>query len=331
MLEIRGTSPLTTIQDAGRVGYQRYGYVVSGAMDLFAFRTANYLVGNEGEEAVIEMTLQGPEIYFEEDAIIAITGGDLSPRIQNEKLPSGKPLYIKKGSVVEWGGCRSGCRAYLAVYGGIEVPEVMGSRSTYLRANIGGMEGRALRKGDRIPVRSLTDAERERFVRVFDKSYGSFSTVRWRVYPSSILRTERERIRIVPGTHQSQFDEGSMEALYKEDFRISPQSDRMGYRLDGRKLVRKEEKELLSEAVTMGTIQVPNSGGPVILMADRQPTGGYPRIAQVIGADLPKLAQKKPGDTVRFEAVTIEEAERLYVERERNMNVLKHTIAHKYA
>lgn len=331
MINVLKPGVLTTVQDLGRSGYQKDGFVVGGAMDPFSFRVANLLVGNRENEATLEMTLQGATLSIEEDMIIAITGGDLSPRIKDEPLPLWRPIYVKKGNVIEWGACKSGCRAYLAVLGGLKVPDVMGSKSTYLRAGIGGWKGRHLKEGDRLPTIRLSQLTEDTLFPDFNKTLSSFSTVPWQADPHSIYSPEKiKTIRILPGTHQSQFSEKSLHALYNEEFKVSPQSDRMGYRLQGPKLERSEKQEILSEAVALGTVQVPASGSPVILLADRQTTGGYPRIGQVILPDIPLVAQMKPGESLRFQEVTWEEAEWLYFQAEKNINTMKNGISYKW-
>ncbi|MDQ0300606.1 antagonist of KipI [Salibacterium salarium] len=312
---------LTTIQDLGRTGFQKDGFIVSGAIDPFSLRIANILVGNSEQEAGLEITLQGPTLSVEEDTVIAITGGDLTPMIQNNPLPMWRPIFVPKGSLIEWGGCKTGCRAYLSVAGGLSVPKVLGSKSTYLRAGIGGFEGRGIKKGDTLFIEEKPEHP---LLSVFDKDYADFSTVSWQASPPYDFANKKTKtVRVLPGVHYSQFTNESLDAFFQESFQVHTQSDRMGYRLHGPLLERRQKDEILSEAVTLGTVQVPADGNPVILLADRQTTGGYPRIAQVISVDISVVAQTKPGEQLHFKAVTWGEAESLYVDRQIDVHSIK--------
>ncbi|MEC2072288.1 5-oxoprolinase subunit C family protein [Alkalihalophilus marmarensis] len=315
---------LTTLQDLGRVGYQKYGVIVSGAMDPYSLRIANLLVGNREDTACLEMTMQGATLEVEQDTLMAITGGQLTPSIGNYQIPLWRPVFVKRGSVIRFGNCASGCRTYVAVAGGFDILPVMGSQSTYLRAKIGGLDGRALQEGDVLPVSKELSDHAKFFMNLFkEKAEKSFYLPDWRVRTSVTLPNKETVIRVLPGTHYDTFTEESKERFYNDAFQISPQSDRMGYRLDGSELARSEASEVVSEAVALGTVQVPADGNPIILLADRQTTGGYPRIAQVISVDIPKLAQMKPGDSIQFSEVTLEEAQQLYMERESELKEIK--------
>ncbi|OIJ14211.1 KipI antagonist [Anaerobacillus alkalilacustris] len=314
---------LTTIQDLGRFGYQKYGVIVSGAMDPYALRIANLLVGNDEGAASLEITVTGPFLKFEQDCLIAITGGDLSPSIENVLVPLWKPVLVRKGTVLQFGACNKGCRAYLAVAGGFSVDEVMGSCSTYLRANLGGFQGRALQKGDIVSLKVPTE-QNKAIEQICSLTEPYFSTTSWNVNTEWIRQDiEINTIRVIAGTHFDLFTEECRNSFYHNTFTITPQSDRMGYRLSGPDLQLINPFEMLSEAVTLGTIQVPADGNPIILLADRQTTGGYPRIGQVVSVDNPTLAQLKPGEKIRFKKVSIEEAEALYISRENELNELK--------
>ncbi|MCL6515459.1 biotin-dependent carboxyltransferase family protein [Alicyclobacillus sp.] len=311
---------LTTVQDLGRVGHQRHGVIVSGAMDEVAHRVANLLVGNEDHAPTLEMTLVGPSLAFDADAVIAICGGDLSATAAGVRLPLWRPIRVRAGTVVEFGGARAGCRAYLAVAGGWDVPLVLGSASTYLRAGIGGHDGRALAAGDVLTWRTpgalasqwLAAPEGDA---VAVASWSASHRVRPR-YRGDIA------VRVMDGPQADWFREESRAAFFEAAFTVGSQSDRMGYRLQGPALALTAPRELLSEAVTMGTVQVPPDGNPILLMADRQTTGGYAKIGQVIRADLPLVAQLKPGDTLRFVRVSVAEAQRLLRRRERDLREL---------
>ena len=298
MLEVIHPGPFTTIQDLGRTGFQRYGVSVTGAMDPQATAIANLVVGNDPKDAVLEITFTGAKFQFHQPTKIAVTGADMLVQLNGMEIKRGCAIPVSGGEVLHFVNLRAGCRAYLAVHGGLEVPEVMGSRSTFLRAAIGGVEGRALRKGDKIPYAPCGQAKQ--------------ALADWHVPTDSWWK--KEKVRIVKGPEIDRFDVEQLNRFISEPYTISPQSDRMGYRLQGSLLKSRDATELVSEPVTFGTIQVPSGGEPIVLMADRQTTGGYPRIGQVIQVDLPVLAQKKPGDRVEFEFVSLEEARKLAAE-----------------
>ncbi|KEQ25492.1 5-oxoprolinase subunit C family protein [Paenibacillus tyrfis] len=317
-MQIVNPGLLTTVQDKGRFGFQRQGVIVSGAMDMFALRAANALVGNEDNAAALEITLMGTVIRFESDSLISICGGNLSSAIEGEPVPLWRPLLIREGSMLEFGPCRSGARAYLAVAGGIDVPPVMHSRSTYLRAGIGGHEGRALKADDRLGC-GLPSEPAAGYLKARQSALRTrrWLAAEWFMGNEALPAYGNDPvIRVIRGREYDAFTEESQAAFVTRSFRISPQSDRMGYRLQGETLAFKESLETLSEAVSFGTVQVPPEGNPIVLMADRQTIGGYPRIAQVITADLPVLAQAKPGDSIRFAEVSLREAEELYIRKE---------------
>lgn len=316
---------LTTIQDIGRYGMQKYGVIVSGAMDFFALRVSNILVGNEEGEAALEITMIGPEIQFEEDALIAICGGNLSPKVNGVEIHEWRPIFIKKGSVLAFERPRSGFRAYLAIAGGLDIPIVMKSRSTYLRAGIGGFHGRSLKEGDVLRLKPLSKKAVRRIRYLHGKlETGSFAASEWYI-STDILPDYQPNpiVRAIRGGQFHWFSEESRRLFFTEEFQVTPQSDRMGYRLSGKKLQLSKQQELISEAVTAGTVQVPSDGNPIVLMADRQTTGGYPKIAQVITADLPILAQVRPGAKIRFQEIGLEDAQSLLRIREAELQRLK--------
>ncbi|CAH8243577.1 biotin-dependent carboxyltransferase family protein [Paenibacillus melissococcoides] len=303
---------LTTVQDSGRFGFQKYGVLASGAMDTVALRLANLLAGNQEGAAALEITLLGPKLVFEKSAVIALAGGNLSPAVDGVSLPLWWPVYIPAGKTLTFGRAVSGCRIYLAVAGGIHVPEVMGSRSTYLRAGMGGFRGRALQAGDVLET-GVSNAWR-------DMASDEPVVLPWGA--SHELRPAYQDdpvLRVVRGPEYHRFDEESRRKLWTERFRVTPQSDRMGYRLEGVPLALAEPLDMVSSAVGAGTIQVPPEGNPIVLLADRQTAGGYPRIAHVTSVDLPLIAQVKPGGQIRFEEVSLEEAQELYVMREHSI------------
>ena len=307
---------LTTVQDLGRRGLQRYGVVTGGAMDALALHVANLLVGNDEGAAGLEITLLGPVLEFEADSVIAICGAELSPTIAQQPVPMGRPVALPRASVLGFGTCRSGCRAYLAIAGGIDVPAVLGSRSTYLKAAFGGFEGRALKANDVIPVGPhILPCTQE-------GSVAPFSAPRWSagVHPQD---SSDSAIRIVCGPEFAWLTESSRRQMFSEAFTVSPQSDRMGFRLTGLPMDLAADREMISDAVCVGTIQVPRSGEPIILMADGATTGGYARVAHVIMADLPRVAQFKPGDKLRLAEVDVAEAHRLYRKQEADLAKLQ--------
>ncbi|RAL26759.1 biotin-dependent carboxyltransferase family protein [Thermoflavimicrobium daqui] len=314
----------TTVQDQGRHGYQKFGVVVGGAMDLFAFRMSNLLVGNDQGEAGLEVTLRGPELEFLADTVIAICGGDLSPMLDSKHVPMWRPIYIRKGCVLHFGAIQTGCRAYIAIAGGIDVNHVLGSVSTYTRANLGGFKGRALQKGDILPLKEpfyTIEKYRQQFNLIKDSSVSiSKFSLNHKVLPPY---RNNPCVRFVRGRQYDDFSSEAKRRLVTSSYRVSSKSDRMGYRLEGPALMLQEPKEMISETILFGTIQVPPDGQPIILMADRQTTGGYPKIAQVIFVDLPILAQVKPGETLTLQEVSLQVAEQLYLKQEATLQFMQ--------
>lgn len=313
-IEVLKPGAQTQAQDLGRYGYQGLGVPVSGVMDEWSHRLANLLAGNSGDEATLEIVLTGPTLRFEAATRIAICGADLSARLDGRRLRPDRAVDVPAGGVLEFGACEAGLRAYLAVRGGLAITPLMGSRSSYVRGGFGGFAGRALRKGDVLlaPDASGRPALRGPGVRP--------------ILPSSLPREPRGQavpLRVMPGEHWALFTPAAREALLQAEFRITAQSDRMGYRLEGPPLERSTPGELVSEAMSFGTIQVPNDGQPIVLMAERHGTGGYPKIAHVISVDLPRLAQLGPQQTLRFQAVTLETAQALYLQREQLLATLR--------
>ncbi|WP_243409479.1 5-oxoprolinase subunit C family protein [Pontibacter virosus] len=323
---------LTTLQDSGRYGHQKEGIITSGAMDRFACRVANMLAGNADDEAVLEITLTGPTIRFTEDHLIALTGADLTAELNGEQVAMWRPLLVKKGSILSFGAPVACCRAYLAVSGGFAMPKLMGSYATYLQAGIGGWQGRALQVGDVIPCNSPTPAGIALLSQSMSATSGhAYVAASWTPDPQFYPAYDpNPTIRAIKGPEFELFSETSQEQIWSERFQVSAQSDRMGYRLQGVSLHLSEEAELISTAVTFGTVQVPPEGTPIVLMADHQTTGGYPRILQVVSVDLPILAQVVPGQTISFEEVSLEEAQQLYIRREQNLMQLARAIQLKH-
>ena len=305
MIEVLAPGPLSSLQDLGRHGFQRYGVGPAGAMDDWSHRLANLLVGNLPEEATLEITLLGPSLRFHEATLIAITGADLGARLNDQPVTPGWPLRVAAGSLLAFGRRRLGCRAYLAVRGGYAVAPVMGSRSTARRAGFGGFEGRALRKGDRLAIGPSSDVT----ARLPPAPPAGFVSAECPAPGPAPLR-------VLTGQQWAQFSAEAQQRLLGEAYVVHQQSDRMGYRLSGPPLALRAPLEMISEAVAFGTVQVPPDGQPIVLMADRQTTGGYPKIASVLSIDLPRLAQAVPGDTLRFAPSTLAEARVLDAARE---------------
>jgi antagonist of KipI len=319
---------LTTIQDAGRFGYRQAGVVVSGPMDDLALREVNVLVGNPASAAGLEITLLGPAIRFEADHLIALTGADLSAKLNGEPVPQRRPVAVSRGCELAFGPTRTGCRTYLAVSGGLAVPEVLGSCSTYLRAGIGGLEGRPLQAGDVVPAAGPTElGGRLRRALVARQPKHPWVAASWSIAPSWVgSPTGVATIRALRGREYEWFTEASQQAFWTQKFTLTPNSDRMGYRLEGPELRRHHHQEILSTAVAFGTVQVPTGGLPIILMADHQTTGGYPRLAQVISTDFSQLAQLPLGGKLRFQEVSLAEAQLAYLDQQRTLHQLARAI-----
>ena len=281
---------LSTLQDPGRHGLQHVGLCPGGAMDPVALALANALVGNERGEAALEITVIGPQLVFEEDTLVALCGAEF-----DGSFPHNRPLLVPAGSRLAVGRAVRGARAYLAVAGGFAVEPVLGSRSTFLPGGFGGFQGRALRHGDVLPLRE--PAASQRFQKLKSRRG---SSVRWSAPPLTLADREPVLLHVVEGQHFASFEPASQRAFYEAVWRISPDSNRMGFRLAGPVLGRVENAEVLSGPTCLGTVQVPANGVPIVLMADHQTTGGYPHIAEIVSADVPRLAQLAPGGTVHF-------------------------------
>jgi antagonist of KipI len=322
---------LTTVQDLGRYGYQKDGILVSGAMDAVALRVANLLVGNEEGAAGLEITLLGPQIRFEADHLIALTGAHLSPTLNGQPVRMNRPVWVSAGTVLAFGAPVAGSRAYLALAGGIAVPPVLGSRSTYLRAGFGGLHGRALVAGDALTCAS-SGTTGQKLVEDLAKDAAAvgWAEAQWTPGPELCPKPGRHlTIRAIRGPEYDAFSSESQQDFWQQPFTITTEADRMGYRLQGPHLECLAATELLSSAVTFGTVQVPAGGQPIVLMADHQTTGGYPRIAQVITADFSGLAQVAPGQRIHFQEVTLAEAQALYLAQERQLRALKSAVSFK--
>lgn len=324
-VEVLHAGMFTTVQDLGRSHYQQYGVPVGGAMDKNALRIINMLVGNEENEAGLEITIMGPKLLIKKTTLLAIGGADMEPLLNGERIPLWRPILAEEGSMLCLGKAKSGCRAYVTFAGGINIDRTMGSKSTYIRAALGGIEGRMLKKGDYFQIGTGAEVA-SRFIQNLQEE--ARIKTKWAICNDALPKYKKHPIlRVITDFEYDQFTEESIKSFFSKEYKVSNYADRMGYRLDGDVLNRAEEIEILSSPVTFGTIQVPNGGQPIILMADRQTTGGYPRIGNVISVDLPLLAQLKPGDYVTFEKKTMEEAAQLYIEQETSMSLLKKFIA----
>ena len=300
---------LTTVQDFGRIGYQQYGVPVSGVVDPRAMSIANILVGNPEDEAVLECTMLGPQLRFDTANVIAITGGDLGPTVDGVPIASYAATLVEAGQTLRFTGPRTGCRAYIAFAGGLDVPVVMGSRSTYMKAKIGGIEGRKLQKEDKIAFRAPNPNLRNLSFR--------------RIAPEFTPYPEYT-IRVVMGPQDDMFTAHGIETFLGNVYTVTPEFDRMGCRLDGEVIEHKNGGDIISDGIAFGAIQVPTAGKPIIMLADRQTTGGYTKIANVISADFRILAQLKAGDKVRFTKVSVAVAQDALLTQRAALKTLRH-------
>ncbi len=299
--------PMTTVQDLGRFGYQAFGVPVSGALDQFSVRVANWLVGNPAGAALLEATFMGPKLEVASECQVAVTGAVVELLLNSRPVETWKALNLRPGDQLWVRGAKAGMRAYLAVTGGVHVPLVMGSRSTYVGARLGGLDGRPLRKGDMIsrgPASLRGKAPR------LPEEYRPV----W---------THQLRLRTVLGPQQEHFSEG-LKVFLESEFQVSPQADRMGYRLEGPQVLRKPEAppSIISEPSIPGAVQIPPDGKPIVLLVE-QTVGGYAKIATVVWADLPFLAQARAGDRVRFLRVSLHEAHQIYRENMARLEAIR--------
>ena len=304
---------LTTVQDRGRYGLQHLGVVSCGPMDAVALELANALVGNRSDEAALEFTVLGPEIAFESDALVSLCGAQFAAKVDGAPVPANRPVLLRKNAVLSTGRALLGSRAYLAVAGGIATPPALGSRSTYLPAKFGGLEGRLLRAGDSLPlIENVSSISLQRYKNLESKKdTAGLRTVSWSAPALTLPEREPIVIHAMEGRHYAHFDAAAQRAFFEATWKISPDSNRMGFRLAGPTLARAEAFEILSEPACLGTVQVPANGLPITLMADHQTTGGYPKIAEIAAADVPRLAQLAPGGAVQFARCTLEQAREL--------------------
>ncbi len=308
--EVLAPGILTTLQDLGRFGYGQFGVPPAGALDPFSYQIANLLVKNIGNEACLEITLTGLKLRSLGECLIAITGGDLSPTLNGDSLKMWNTHLLIEGDVITFRRVRSGCRAYLSVSGGFAVERIMGSYSTYLSGKFGGLEGRALKKGD--------------ILYRFNHSY-PLDRVGLGVPEDWIPQFDREAtLRVILGPQEDHFTEKGLQTFFSSSYEVTPQSNRMGIRLRGPVVERRPdvEESIISEGFLPGAIQIPGDGNPILILNELV-TGGYTKIATVIFVDLPKAAQLKPGDRVRFLPISIEEAHFLLKEQEQRLSDFK--------
>ena len=309
MLKVIKPGVFSTIQDLGRTGYQASGIIKSGAMDTVAYRIGNALLQQSNKPA-LEMTLIGGEFLFTKPTTIALTGGKMHATLNGHVLKMNQATPVKANDRLTCGPIKSGTRSYLCIAGGFSIEPILNSTSTYLKAGFGGFHGRALQAGDELPYEANT--QRFKSTQVYSENF-----------------YEPRPIRILKGTEWHQFTQSSQQNFSQQPYTISLEADRMGYRLEGRvPLETHDPAQLLSEAVTFGTIQVPSNGQPILLMADHQTTGGYKKIAQVIAADLPRLAQLGPKETITFELISMQQAEQAYIKFEQQLRLLEALLKH---
>lgn len=310
---VRNPGPLTTIQDEGRFGYQQYGVTPSGPMDARAFHIANILVGNPQGEGAMEITFQGPEMEFDQDNVIAVTGGEMQPAVNGKRIPMYAAVEVHAGDVLKFGfASGGGCRGYIAFAGGLDIPLVMGSKSTLASKKLGGYEGRALQKGDKIgfvsPKSTLEGMEK-------------------RTVPAPVYPTDEVTLRVVLGPQEDAFSEEEQRKFFWYSSTVTSEFDRQGCRLQREVPIRHlKDGNIISDGIAFGSIQVPTTGQPFIMMADRQTVGGYTKIGTVVTVDLPKIAQAKPGMKIRFVQISMELAHLLYIRELEELKQLDQTL-----
>ncbi|HEY7678171.1 MAG TPA: 5-oxoprolinase/urea amidolyase family protein [Candidatus Methylomirabilis sp.] len=295
-LEVLRPGLCTTVQDLGRPGFQRYGVPPSGPMDEWGLRVANALVGNAPADAVLEVTAIGPVLRVRGEVVLAVAGAEFALDLDGQPVPPFAAFRARDGQILSFGECRSGVRAYLSAAGGIDVPLVMRSRATCLSGRYGGLEGRPLREGDMLPLLGRAAASGRPFE-------GRF--LPRRLWPR---RSSPLEVRVVMGPQDDLFAPEGIATFLGSEYRVTNNADRMGYRLDGPPIAHRKGADILSDATAPGAVQVPGDGRPIVLMGDRQTTGGYTKIASVIRPDISALAQAHPGEPVRFRRVSLAEA-----------------------
>lgn len=302
---------MTTVQDLGRTGYQSQGFSVAGVMDVRSFKIANLLLDNPENEAVLEFTLIGPTLEFTSATIIAITGGDFHPTINGEPAPMYTAIYMNKGDILKFGSARTGSRGYVAFSSYLEIPVVMGSRCTNMKSSLGGFKGRKLRAGDYMNFRL-----KRRYLPFFLS----------RKLQLDEFDQEETVLRVVMGPQDDMFSKQGIETFLNSEYTVTSDFDRMGCRLEGPFIAPKETSDIISDGIAFGSVQVPSHGKPIILLSDRQTTGGYAKIATVASVDIPKLVQRKTDHKIRFEAISVTESQRLYLEEVKELDEMRKII-----
>ena len=330
MLEVLSPGLLSSVQDLGRPGWRRLGVCAGGAADRDALRVGNWLVGNADEAAGLEVTLTGPTLRVRQRTLIALTGGDVDAHCQGQSLPMWRPIALEAGSEVRIARVLRGARAYLAVAGGIDVPLVLGSRSTDLSSGFGGWQGRALRAGDKLPVFRAGAAVQRLVERLLD-GQSAWRAAPWWVGPVEDLSGAVAMLHLLPGADLAALDPRVLRALRDGVWTVSPDSDRMGLRFDGPPVPRTPRHEQISAAVLPGTVQLPPDGLPIVLGVDAQTVGGYPRVGQVIRADLGRAMQLRPGERVRPVLITAAAANAAWLARQRNLSRMGQALTARWA
>lgn len=302
---------MTTVQDLGRNGYQSQGFSVAGAMDVRSLKIANLLLDNPENEAVLEITLIGPTLEFTSATIIAITGGDFQPQINGKPAPMYTALYMNKGDILKFGSARTGSRGYIAFSSYLEIPVVMGSRCTNLKSKIGGFKGRKLQAGDYMNFRI-----KRRYLPFFLS----------RKLEGDNFDQEEATLRVIMGPQDDLISRQGIETFLNSEYTVTSDFDRMGCRLEGPFIAPKKTSDIISDGIAFGAIQVPSHGKPIILLSDRQTTGGYAKIATVASVDIPKLVQRKTEHKIHFKAITVQEAQQLYLEELKELDAMRKTI-----
>lgn len=312
-LVVKKPGVITTVQDKGRFGYQGSGFATNGVMDHRAYTIANLLVENDPCDPVLEFALAGPTVRFTTNTVFAITGGDFAPTLDGLPIPSYTAIMVRRGSILKFKAATTGCYGYLAIAGGsVQVPEVMGSRSTNLKCDFGGWRGRPLTTGDYIPftTKSLDFLPNLGSHRIDgDDDFYQFNA-------------EEVTLRVVLGPQDNMFTAAGIETFFSQPYVTTNKCDRMGYRLDGPEIETKHGSDIISDGIAFGAVQVPSHGRPIIMMADRQTTGGYAKIGTIATVDIPKLVQRPPGRAVRFEPISVGEAQALLCEEARQFEML---------
>jgi antagonist of KipI len=324
ILHIEQCGFLTTLQDTGRTNYLQFGVSKGGTMDVYAAQLANTLMGNETTSAVLEITQSPHRFRFIQDTLVAFTGGGLQPQLQEILFPINQPLFIPAGTTVECKQQLPGFRLYMAVAGGFEAEQFLNSYSTDLLVKAGGYQGRPLRKDDVLKQHKELSVLQERLLKVLKAG----ATVE---INHELPTISTNIIRVLPGVEWNYLDDSSTQLFSQVSFTIGQQSSRMAYRLNEKILKTNRNCEIISSPVTQGTVQLTPSGEMIILLADAQTVGGYPRIAQVCAVDLSLLAQKKPGDKIQFQIVSLQEAEQLYMKRVDDLKRMKEVLQSKLA